>query len=211
MSFLAPGPHKQTDEQAASACAALTDPCAVPDGPAGLGGGAGRGSGHARANGADHGVRCVLADHIWRVDPAVAKCVHTGAKKSAMCNFTTLIAAKWHVELLRGILSSEGEDGQLAARVIRQEASDIKHLTIDHHPAVRLGVVLGDFRQGDSAATAAASTSGSDRTAPAATATDHADNGVRGVLADDIGRVNPYSSDKQANRAASSTCSLKPV
>ena len=30
----------------------------------------------------------------------------------------TLIAAKQHVELLRGILSSEGEDGQLATRVI---------------------------------------------------------------------------------------------
>ena len=37
-------------------------------------------------------------------------------------------ASERHVELLRGILSGEGEDSELATGVLRQEAGDVKHL-----------------------------------------------------------------------------------
>mmetsp|Transcript_84168 Transcript_84168/g.235796 ORF Transcript_84168/g.235796 Transcript_84168/m.235796 type:complete len:219 (-) Transcript_84168:88-744(-) len=69
---------------------------------------------------ADDGVRRVLRDHIRRVD---------------------------HVELLCGVLACEGQDGQLSARVIAQEAGDVEHLAVHHDPAVSLRVVLGHISQ----------------------------------------------------------------
>ena len=65
--------------------------------------------------------------------------------------------SKRHVKLLCGILPGEGQNGQLATRVLRQEAGDVQHLTVDHHPAVRLGVVLRNVCQSHASATTAAS------------------------------------------------------
>jgi len=77
---------------------------------------ASRSHGTAAAQGADDGVRSVLADDVRGVD---------------------------HVELLCGILSGEGQDGELTPRVFAQETGHIQNLAINHHPAICLSVVLG--------------------------------------------------------------------
>ena len=66
----------------------------------------------------DDRVRRVLLDDVGRVD---------------------------HVELLGRVLAGEGDDGEHAARVVRQELRDVEHIAVHGHPAVLLGVVLGDL------------------------------------------------------------------
>ena len=87
------------------------------------------------------------------MDPSVA--IYLRSTQATIKDTPSASAAKCHVELLRGVLAGEGEDGQLATRVLRQEAGDVQHLAIDHDPAVRLGVVLGNIGKGHAPATAA--------------------------------------------------------
>ena len=49
-------------------------------------------------------------------------------------------ASEAHVELLRGVLAREGQNRQLATRVLRQEGGHVQHLAIHHHPAVALAL-----------------------------------------------------------------------
>mmetsp|Transcript_23605 Transcript_23605/g.48981 ORF Transcript_23605/g.48981 Transcript_23605/m.48981 type:complete len:238 (-) Transcript_23605:371-1084(-) len=116
-----------------------------------------RGSNTA-ANIADHRVWGILANDIWRMD---------------------------HVELLGGILSSKGQNRQLSAWMLRQEACHVQHLAINHDPAIALAVVLGHFCHGNTSATTARRRPCHDGATTSAAA-DHADHGVRSVFANHI-------------------------
>mmetsp|Transcript_54684 Transcript_54684/g.171694 ORF Transcript_54684/g.171694 Transcript_54684/m.171694 type:complete len:633 (+) Transcript_54684:173-2071(+) len=48
-----------------------------------------------------------------------------------------------HVELRGGILACEGQDGKLAARVLREEAGDVQDLIPQDYPAISFGGVFG--------------------------------------------------------------------
>merc|ERR1712127_1134446 len=60
-----------------------------------------------------------------------------------------------HVELFGCILACEGQDGQLASWVIREEVGHIQHLPRNHDPTIALGGVLGHLLQGISTTTTA--------------------------------------------------------
>jgi len=79
----------------------------------------------ATAQTANDGIRSVLADDVRGVD---------------------------HVELLRSILSGEGQDSQFSPRVVAQETGHIQNLAINHHPAICLAVVLGHICHADATA-----------------------------------------------------------
>ena len=46
-----------------------------------------------------------------------------------------------HVELGGGVLAREGEDRELAARMVLEEVRDVEHAVVEHDPAVGLGAV----------------------------------------------------------------------
>jgi len=95
-----------------------------------------------------------------------------------------------HVELLSRIPAREGQDRELAARVIREELGDVEHLAVDDHPAVGFGVVLGNLCHGDAtSSTATAASLCHFATMAAAAATDPADDRIGCILPDDIRRV----------------------
>ncbi len=55
-----------------------------------------------------------------------------------------------HIELLGGVLTGEGQDGELTTGVVGQELGDVQHLAVDDDLAVVLRDVLLHFGQRNS-------------------------------------------------------------
>merc|ERR1719210_2716681 len=75
---------------------------------------------------ANDGIRGIFGNDIWRVD---------------------------HVELRSSILACEGQDGELAARVLRQNRSHVQHTVVEDNPAVTLRSVLCNLLHREATAT----------------------------------------------------------